>query len=116
MVYPNREKSRCSFFFIRFFLAAIEEDGGVAIAVPTDVTSRASMEALVKRTESTLGDVDILVNNAGVMHYTFMKNFHWDEWEKQIQLNCSGGGEEGEREREREMMMMLYLIHETYHV
>jgi len=69
---------------------AIEDDGGVAIAVETDVTLRSSMEALMKRTESTLGAVDILVNNAGIMFYTFMKNFHWDEWEKQVDLNCKG--------------------------
>lgn len=69
---------------------SIERDGGVSIAVSTDVTSKPSMEALMKRTESTLGDVDILVNNAGVMFYTYMRNFHWEEWEKQIDLNCKG--------------------------
>ena len=68
----------------------IEDDGGVAIAVATDVTLRSSMEALMKRTESTLGAIDILVNNAGVMFFTFMKNFHWDEWEKQVDVNCKG--------------------------
>jgi len=42
----------------------------------------------VRHTESVFGPVDILVNNAGVMYYTMMKNFHEDEWERQIDLNC----------------------------
>ena len=42
----------------------------------------------MRHTESVFGSVDILVNNAGVMYYTMMKNFHEDEWERQIDLNC----------------------------
>jgi NAD(P)-dependent dehydrogenase (short-subunit alcohol dehydrogenase family) len=37
-----------------------------AIAVPTDVTDEAQVEALVERTLEAYGTVDILVNNAGI--------------------------------------------------
>jgi short-subunit dehydrogenase len=36
------------------------------IGMPTDVTSRDALAALVERTEHELGGVDVLVNNAGV--------------------------------------------------
>lgn len=68
----------------------IEKDGGVAIAVKTDVVKREETKELVCHTEYTLGPVDILVNNAGVMYYTMMKNMHEDEWERQVDINCKG--------------------------
>ena len=37
------------------------------IAVPADISDRASVAQLVSRTEGELGPVDVLVNNAGVM-------------------------------------------------
>jgi serine 3-dehydrogenase (NADP+) len=39
---------------------------GSALAVPTDVTDRAAVDALVARTVAEFGGVDIVVNNAGV--------------------------------------------------
>ncbi|HEX2729919.1 MAG TPA: SDR family NAD(P)-dependent oxidoreductase, partial [Rubrobacteraceae bacterium] len=40
--------------------------GGQALAVKTDVSDRASVEAMVERAISEFGTVDILVNNAGL--------------------------------------------------
>ena len=40
--------------------------GARAIAVDTDVTDRASVEALMKRTKDEFGRLDILINNAGL--------------------------------------------------
>ncbi|XP_070554784.1 uncharacterized protein [Ptychodera flava] len=68
----------------------IEKNGGVAIAVKTDVTNRNEVKELVRHTESTLGPVDIIVNNAGVMYYTMMKNLHEDDWERTVDVNCKG--------------------------
>ena len=39
--------------------------GRRALAVPTDVTDRAQLEALVEATMAEFGRIDILVNNAG---------------------------------------------------
>ncbi len=38
---------------------------GTAIAVPTDVTSQASVEELVSHTRERFGGIDVVVNNAG---------------------------------------------------
>jgi 7-alpha-hydroxysteroid dehydrogenase len=45
--------------------ASVQERGRRALAVPTDVTITADLEALVARTAAEFGRVDILVNNAG---------------------------------------------------
>ncbi len=37
-----------------------------AIAVPTDVASRSSLEHLVNRSVMEFGQIDVLVNNAGI--------------------------------------------------
>lgn len=65
------------------------EDGS-SIVVPTDVTDREGVKALVRRAEDELGPVDILVNCAGVMYYTLMKNVREDEWETTVEVNCKG--------------------------
>ena len=39
--------------------AQIEEMGGHALAVPTDVSATDDVEKLVEKTEKTLGDVDL---------------------------------------------------------
>jgi NADP-dependent 3-hydroxy acid dehydrogenase YdfG len=43
------------------------ELGASAVALPLDVTDRASFGAFLDRTEEQLGPVDVLVNNAGIM-------------------------------------------------
>jgi NAD(P)-dependent dehydrogenase (short-subunit alcohol dehydrogenase family) len=45
---------------------AVSEMGGRALAIPTDVTRRADVEAMVQATVTAFGAPDILVNNAGV--------------------------------------------------
>ena len=43
----------------------IEAAGGHALAIPTDVSDNAQVEALMERAVEELGGIDILVNNAG---------------------------------------------------
>lgn len=45
-------------------VAAIEDEGGTARFVHTDVTDSVAVEAMVSQTVDTYGSVDILVNNA----------------------------------------------------
>lgn len=44
----------------------ISASGGLALAIETDVSDRASVEAMVRRTVGELGSLDVLVNNAGL--------------------------------------------------
>jgi NAD(P)-dependent dehydrogenase (short-subunit alcohol dehydrogenase family) len=46
--------------------AEIQANGGTALAVQTDVTDAAAVEALVQRIGETYGRLDIAVNNAGI--------------------------------------------------
>jgi len=50
----------------------LQSKGATAIATPADVGDLASLGALVKEVESSLGPIDVLVNNAGLeMVYDF---------------------------------------------
>ena len=60
------------------------------VCIPTDVTDREAMINCVAITEETLGPVDIIVNCAGVMYFEMMKNVHWDDWERTVNVNCKG--------------------------
>lgn len=46
--------------------AAVEAEGGDAVAVETDVTDEADVAAVVEATVEAFGDLDCLVNNAGI--------------------------------------------------
>jgi len=64
--------------------------GVEAIAVPTDVTDRAALETLVKRTESELGPPDLLVNNAGIDSVEHFDRMDPDAIETMIATNVIG--------------------------
>lgn len=48
--------------------AEIRAAGGVALAVPTDVSRREGVDAMVRRAVAEFGGLDVLVNNAQGMH------------------------------------------------
>src|SRR5438067_13215517 len=48
-------------------VARIEDKGGRAVAIETDVTDRGQAEAAVEQTVSALGPLDTVVNHAGAM-------------------------------------------------
>ncbi|PNY29794.1 Nonribosomal peptide synthetase-like protein [Tolypocladium capitatum] len=64
--------------------------GGKILAVPTDVTSAAQVQALMQTVAEQLGDIDMLVICAGVMYFTMMANTQTDEWERTVDVNCKG--------------------------
>ena len=68
----------------------IEDAGGRALVVESDVTDRAQAEALVERTVAELGRLDTVVNNAGVMLLGPAEHAPIEEWERMVDLNLKG--------------------------
>lgn len=69
----------------------IEEKGGTALSVPTDVTQEAACKALVSKTVEKFGRLDILVNNAGRTMWTMFDDIKdLSVFDKIIQLNYLG--------------------------
>ena len=68
----------------------IEEAGGRALAVPTDIADEAQASAFVQRTHAELGGLDVLVNNAGVMLLGPVAGADTGEWRQMIDVNLLG--------------------------
>jgi NADP-dependent 3-hydroxy acid dehydrogenase YdfG len=68
----------------------IDDAGGRALAIESDVTDRAQAEALVERTVNELGRLDTVVNNAGVMLLGPALDAPIEEWERMVDLNVKG--------------------------
>jgi len=72
-------------------LAADIGDGpGEALVVPTDVTDRAAVDALIEGTVDAFGGLDVFVNNAGVMLLQAVTDADPDDWEAMVDVNLSG--------------------------
>ena len=70
--------------------ADIENAGGRAIAVKTDITDLASVQAMVAAVKETFGPVDILVNNAGWDRMKPFMKTTTDFWSRVIDINFKG--------------------------
>jgi len=69
---------------------AVEQAGGRALVVTTDVTSYAAFETLVETTVSQLGRIDVLVNNSGVARVKPLVEWEPDEWRALLDVNLAG--------------------------
>jgi NAD(P)-dependent dehydrogenase (short-subunit alcohol dehydrogenase family) len=71
--------------------AAIEGEGGKALAVATDVGDPASVEALFKACREAFGRLDVLFNNAGTGAPPVpMDELPIAEWQKVVNANLNG--------------------------
>ena len=68
----------------------IEQTGGRALAVPTDVRQEASVEALVRRALAEWRQVDVLVNAAGVATFAPVTDSKLDDWDQMLAVNLRG--------------------------
>ena len=70
--------------------ADIRATGVHVLTVPTDVTDRDALVALVSTAEHAFGSVDVLVNNAGGDLQREFHNYSADDVERMIRLNLTG--------------------------
>jgi NAD(P)-dependent dehydrogenase (short-subunit alcohol dehydrogenase family) len=70
--------------------AEIKSAGGKSLALACDVTTRASIEALLAATIAEFGSVEILVNSAGTTKRTPSLDVSEAEWNNIIGINLNG--------------------------
>lgn len=68
----------------------INQQGGQASALQTDVTDRAQVQALVDHAVKEHGRLDVIINNAGIMPQSLLENLKVDEWDRMIDVNIKG--------------------------
>ncbi|MDQ3740055.1 MAG: SDR family NAD(P)-dependent oxidoreductase [Actinomycetota bacterium] len=68
----------------------IEEEGGRAVALPTDVAVEDEARAFVQHAYEQLGALDALVNNAGVMLLGPVMGADTNQWRQMLDVNCLG--------------------------
>jgi NAD(P)-dependent dehydrogenase (short-subunit alcohol dehydrogenase family) len=73
--------------------AALREAGHDALAIATDVSDPASVEALARQVEARYGRIDILVNNAALfadIPLTRMEDIDLATWDRIMRVNING--------------------------
>jgi len=66
-------------------------DGARALAVPSDVTDAASVQALFAKTKETFGRLDLLFNNAGTgAPGVPLEELTLDQWQHVVNVNLTG--------------------------
>jgi NAD(P)-dependent dehydrogenase (short-subunit alcohol dehydrogenase family) len=68
----------------------VEGAGRQSMAMPCDVTQRASLEELLKAATAKFGVVDILVNCAGTTRRTPTLDLSEEEWNHILEINLNG--------------------------
>src|SRR6058998_4459548 len=62
--------------------------GRPSLAVATDVTRRADLDALVRRTQERFGRIDVLVNNAGIYRAAATLDVTEEHWDAIMTINA----------------------------
>ena len=68
--------------------ALVKDLGRSAVVVPTDVTKRADLAAMVERTRAALGRIDVLVNNAGIYRAAATLDVTEEHWDASMTINA----------------------------
>jgi len=67
----------------------IEEAGGVALAVPTDVSDLRAAQGLLDQAAQAFGGIDVLVNNAGAQARGPVEHYSADELARVVTINLT---------------------------
>ncbi len=62
--------------------------GRPSLAIATDVTRRADLDALVRRTQERFGRIDVLVNNAGIYRAAATLDVTEEHWDAIMTINA----------------------------
>ncbi len=65
----------------------IENQGGTAVAIQSDVTQKADIDRLITKTVGHFGHLDILINNAGLYPLSLLVDMTEEEWDLVIDSN-----------------------------
>jgi NAD(P)-dependent dehydrogenase (short-subunit alcohol dehydrogenase family) len=68
----------------------IESSAGEALALPCDVTDRATVQAALDKAEQSFGQLNIIVNNAGVAVVATAENTSDQDWNRVLTTNLTG--------------------------
>ncbi len=71
-------------------VSTIKKAGGIALAVPTDVSKEDEVEALFAKTLDTFGQVDVLVNNSGFFGAGSIDEMSLHTWQTTVDVNLTG--------------------------
>ena len=71
-------------------VAQLAAEGRPAIAVQADVSDRAAVNEMVRRTEAAFGPVTLLVNNAGVAGQALFQDVTDELWNRYFAVNLNG--------------------------
>lgn len=68
----------------------ITADGGSAVAIEADVSTKPDTERLIEGAVEAFGSVDIMVNNAGITHIAPAVEMSPAQWQEVIDTNLTG--------------------------
>jgi len=68
-------------------VADIEDEGGSARFVQTDVSEAEDMRTLMERAAEEMGGIDVIVNNAGAQRSGAVTEFEESEWDLLMRVN-----------------------------
>ncbi|KAB2736173.1 SDR family NAD(P)-dependent oxidoreductase [Brucella anthropi] len=68
----------------------IEATGRRALTVYADVSNKADVEAMVKKTADVFGRIDAIVNNAGILIASDVEHLKEEHWDSVLDVNAKG--------------------------
>jgi NAD(P)-dependent dehydrogenase (short-subunit alcohol dehydrogenase family) len=71
-------------------LDVIALEGGKAVYLPTDISQRTQVEAMLTETVSRYGRLDGIVNNACIRHARPLLEMEEGDWERVLKVNLTG--------------------------